>query len=39
MQMFGWKADDNLYTASNVIEIAKDRDVIKHRSDRYELLC
>lgn len=26
MQMFGWKADDNLYTASNVIEIAKDRD-------------
>lgn len=26
MQMFGWKADDDLYTASNVIEIAKDRD-------------
>lgn len=26
MQMFGWKADDELYTASNVIEIAKDRD-------------
>ena len=26
MQMFGWKSDDNLYTASNVIEIAKDRD-------------
>lgn len=26
MQMFGWKSDDDLYTASNVIEIAKDRD-------------
>lgn len=24
MQMFGWKADDDLYTASNVIEIAED---------------
>lgn len=25
-QMFGWKADDPIYQASNVIEIAKDRD-------------
>lgn len=25
-QMFGWKDDDRIYQASNVIEIAKDRD-------------
>lgn len=25
-QMFGWKEDNELYTATNVIEIAKDRD-------------